>query len=776
MPVPGSLLRLLTVALLAGAISARADELCLTGNARRDQNLPVACQLSPEVARPLLDGSEVDRRSVGLQDTTLRLRFAEPVRITRLRVVVYNDPQRSYNAAGRMQAVTRQGETVGEQSGWVSLDGDAVLTCGQDGDLVWGSRHELTLPGRTPADALDLRLEKRPGAYQMLVREVYVWGLPERLANASATPLAGTVTDNTYSSLRASWSATPPGTAYVRLRYRALGAAAWQSACFAHSPGLILWLKPATTYETTLEAVGGPARAATTPKRVRLPHPLELRTMGDAWGMNFYPGGGGAHQARPEEASNTRAMVGLLREAGVRHVRWWPASPGAAEVFADNGMSLLPSATYTDPEGYARLAATCGVWLTQTSNEPDFSHVFAADYVKRFVQCRAAAKQFSPLMCLAGPAVGGELVGPGADYLRDCYAAGLKNAVDAVDLHPYGKYATPNPPGGIIGGPEGLLSSLQAAREVMRQAGDASRPVIASETGHPTYEGQWFMPPSSYERQAQWVVRTHLLFVAAGLRRVIWYAFQDEGTDRANPEHCFGIVDWHGRPKPAYAAYRTMTRLLSAAHCEGLQAGLSAPVYGVRCRLTGADGKPNYLTALWDSGGRSTIQVKAHGVSGLTSLTGERRSLPKPVNGRLTISVDESVCYVASSQPLTILGHRRLAPPVWPQVQMTLAPTTVTIQPGQPCQWTARLTSEFTVPVTVDLDCPSPWGLGTIHEQVVLPPRTTVTVPLALPTPATAKRHQIHSWDVRCRYQPAGQPEASGDFRRAVFFVVPDQP
>ena len=43
-------------------------------------------------------------------------------------------------------------------------------------------------------------------------------------------------------------------------------------------------------------------------------------------------------------------------------------------------------------------------------------------------------------MLLAGPAVGGELVGPGTDYLAAAYAAGLREAVDVLDLHPYGRF------------------------------------------------------------------------------------------------------------------------------------------------------------------------------------------------------------------------------------------------------------------------------------------------------------------------------------------------
>ena len=780
--------RLLALVLLAMILPtlASADELCLTGNARRNQNLLVAFAVHPESAQPLFDGSEVDGRSVGMQDGTVTLKFAEPVRVTRVAVVVYNDPQRAFNAGGRFRAALKRGEEALEDSAWVPMDGDAVMTCGEDDALILGSRSEATLGGAKAGDTVTVQLEKKPGAYQMLVREVYVWGMPERLTEAATRPgaaLPGIVSVNTYSSLRAEWLSPPGGTAYCRVSWRARGETAWQRECYAASPAIVLWLRPGREYEVVVEAVGAPTPAGMRrPLLVRLPHPLEVRTMGDAFGMNFYPGGGGAHQARPDEAADTKAMVKLLREAGVRHVRWWIPAPGFAEVLADNGMSLVPSATYTDPAGYEKLARTCGVWLTQTTNEPDFANVFAEDYVKQFLAPHAAARKFSPLMCIAGPAIGGEMVGPGSDYLAECYAAGLKDAVDAVDLHPYGKFSTPNPPGSTVGGPEGLLSSLAAARDVMRKVGDGARPVIASESGHPTHEGNWFMPASSYERQAQWIVRTHLLFVASGIRRIIWYAFQDEGTDKTNPEHCFGIVDWYGKPKPAYDAYRTMTGRLSEAKCEGLEPGLKAPVYGVRCflppqppSLGGRGAKGNiYITPIWDSGGTSEVRVaSASGVSGIVSLMGEQLPVPPVVVGAVTLTVDENVRYVYSAKPLVYLAQKRLSPPVEPQIQMTLTPTTVLAQPGQPAAWTAHLTSEFAGPVTVDLDTGQPFGGAGPHTQLTLPPQGRADVPMSVAAPASVKR-QIISWDVRCRYAPADAQWHSGEFRRAIFFEVKD--
>jgi hypothetical protein len=759
---------LLLTLLLAATVGA--DELCLTNNARGQRNLPVAFTVQPDAATVLFDGSHADRLSLGWQNGPITLRFTEAVRVTRATVVVYNDPQRSYNAAGRVRLQGLRAGKVVETGAWAGLDGDAQMLCGTDGALVWGSQADAALPGEAALDSLTLEIEKREGAHQCLLREAVVWGLPERLAAAPATPIRFVAAENTYSSIRVTWDELPAGTAYVRARWRRAGSGTWQTDCFTASPAILRWLPPAARYEVTAAAVGAAAAdlGVVFIRPVTLPHPVVRRTLADFWGMNFYPGGGGLHQPRDDESANTLAMVERLRDAGVRHVRWWLPSPGAAELFAEAGLSLLPTATYADPEGYARLTRETGVWLTATSNEPDYQDVFAAAFVSQFREPTAAARRFSPLMTVTGPGIGGEMVGPGGDYLAELYANGLQDAIDVLDLHPYPKRATPTPPGAILGGPESVLASLAACRERMRLAGDGSRPVIATECGHPTYEGDWHMPPSSYERQAQWLVRTHLLLAAAGLDRVYWYAFQDEGTNRAEPEHGFGIIDWHGVTKPAYAAYRTMTRLLSPARCEGLEPALQAPAYALRCALP-----QGFVTALWDSGGSGELRLGSDsGISALHALGGDALPLPQPTDNGVVLPIDENVRYLFSAKPLHVLGQRRISPPVSAQVQMALTPSTVPTRAGETAGWSVHLSNGFACAVAVTLSTAHPWGGARPQVEIVLAPRGDVDVPMSVEVPATAKSG-ILSWDITCAYVPHDTTWAPGQFRRALYFVTP---
>jgi len=751
---------------------AAADELCLTGNARGSYNLPVPVTIEPARAQALLDGSHLDKRSIGWAESQpIVLSFSQPVRVSRVAIVFYNDRERSYNAAEKMQLTAMRGGQPVAASPEVSLQDDPTLLCGTDGAIVWGAEVSGSLPGHEPCDTLRVQVDKLPKAQQCLLRELYVWGVPERPAAvgdvAGEAPIV-TVEENTYSSIRVSWDAPLPAGGYLRVQYRPAGTSEWSTCCLTASPGLVKWLRPETEYEIVCREVGpegaGPLSA---PQRLRLQHPLEVRLMGDLWGMNFYPGGGGAHQAHGDETANTLRMVELMQQAGVRHVRWFSASLAGAELYADAGMSLFPFACYDDPQRYARLTGELGVWLAATRNEPDFGDVLAEQFVAECVGPRQAAQQFDPLMLLAGPAVGGELVGPGADYLTDCYAAGLKEAVDALDLHPYTKTSTPTPPGGRLGGPEGVLYSLDAARGVMAAAGDAGRPVIVSEAGHPTHEGPWFMPPSSDDQQARYIVRSHLLLAAQDIRRIFWYAFEDEGTDPKNPEHHFGIVDWNGEPKPAYYSYQAMTRLLSDAICRGLVTELKAPAYGVRCELP--DG---WVTALWDSGGNGEVQVSEGArIRRIAGLMGEELPVPGAIGGTVTIPIDESVRYVFSAEPITITGQGRLDPPVQPTLDMRLSPSTVRGRPGELVRWQAHLVSDFDCTVAVTVSCADPWHRAPAEAKVTLPPHGTADTELSLQIPADA-RPALISWDNRCRYEPQDTQWDKGDYRRSQFFLV----
>jgi hypothetical protein len=253
------------------------------------------------------------------------------------------------------------------------------------------------------------------------------------------------------------------------------------------------------------------------------------------------------------------------------------------------------------------------------------------------------------------------------------------------------------------------------------------------------------------------------------VRRLYWYAFQDEGTDPQNPEHHFGIVDWEGRPKAAYGTYRVMTELLGPTVCEGLEAGLQAPVYGARCL-----GAAGYVTALWDSGGRSEVALDAGaGLRTIISLTGQTLPPPARQGKALRLEVDENVRYVISRRPLQYLSQKRVDPPVQPQVAYALSPTTVPVTRGQRCTWKVTLTSGYDCEVRVTLDTANPFGGPQPQATVMLSPHGQAEVEMGLDVPAEAEGG-IRSWDVRCQVEPLDGRWQRQTERRALYFVVPE--
>ncbi|HEX2948425.1 MAG TPA: hypothetical protein VHV83_02465, partial [Armatimonadota bacterium] len=337
-------------------------------------------------------------------------------------------------------------------------------------------------------------------------------------------------------------------------------------------------------------------------------------------------------------------------------------------------------------------------------------------------------------------------------------------ALDAVDVHLYGFNGTaPVPGAGNSEGPENLLTELAHCREIMAKHGDANRPIIATETGCSTCG-----PRITADVQAQWIVRTHLLLAAAGVRRIYWYAFQDEGTNPTNGEHHFGIVDWYGHPKPAYTTYRVMTELLSNAHCDGFEAGVHAPVYAVRCST--ADG---YITAVWDCGGSSELRISSNaGITRMLSLTGDVQPLPTPQNNELTITVDERVCYLISKRPLQISEQHRITPAVAPQITMTLSPTTVYVSPETPSSWSAHVTNAYACPVNITVYPEwQPWGKAVEKRTMLLQPGESTDVTFTVTPPAQLSPKQLFWYGyVRCQYTPTDTRWPEGSFKRTLAY------
>lgn len=271
--------------------------------------------------------------------------------------------------------------------------------------------------------------------------------------------------------------------------------------------------------------------------------------------------------------SKADAIIQLLKDAGIRHVRDGCTAAFPSQAAYDKmrtagikGMLIVdprywgfngnPGGTY-NPTPQQMVSARdfvkargAFVERMETINEFDGSgrptwladlQKFTADMVNLF----NADASTAPI-----PWVGPSLIGgtPNATF-PDC---------DYGNVHPYTDWSNgPTPPT-----VQHLVGEVQSRGKMT-----PGKPVIASESGYPTGTSKRACSPTL---QAKYVLRQYLVsfltFLQTGSCRWNYlYEFADEGTNAADFERVFGIVDFNAQPKPAYTALKNLIALVADA-------------------------------------------------------------------------------------------------------------------------------------------------------------------------------------------------------------------
>jgi hypothetical protein len=85
--------------------------------------------------------------------------------------------------------------------------------------------------------------------------------------------------------------------------------------------------------------------------------------------------------------------------------------------------------------------------------------------------------------------------------------------------------------------------------------------LVSSEWGYSAWGGKW-----TPQRQADYVSRSYLLNLLAGVSISIIYDWRNDGPSPGDKEANFGLLDYGGRPKPAFYALKALV-----ADLEGLR-------------------------------------------------------------------------------------------------------------------------------------------------------------------------------------------------------------
>jgi hypothetical protein len=108
-------------------------------------------------------------------------------------------------------------------------------------------------------------------------------------------------------------------------------------------------------------------------------------------------------------------------------------------------------------------------------------------------------------------------------------------------------------------------------------------------------------------QQAELLARAYLCMLSAGIHtNISWYDFRNDGDDPLYFENEMGMLYRDFRPKPAYWAYATMTRLLEGRHAAGkVDAGDGVFAY----RFVGK----GEVIAVWSPEGDRTVTLPVTG-------------------------------------------------------------------------------------------------------------------------------------------------------------------
>lgn len=171
-----------------------------------------------------------------------------------------------------------------------------------------------------------------------------------------------------------------------------------------------------------------------------------------------------------------------------------------------------------------------------------YPDVYAMDYVKLLKSGYQAVKEGNKK---ANVLFSG-LANTDSQYLDSILCENVGEYFDIMNVHRYNHKKSE---------PEELLAYFQRLHDKLEKY-HINKPVWLTESGCTTLEG-W----NTEKEQAYRLPRIYLISFACGIDKVFWYRSRSRELNLNDPEDFFGL--WHKdySPKPAYYAYRTLTKM-----------------------------------------------------------------------------------------------------------------------------------------------------------------------------------------------------------------------
>lgn len=216
-------------------------------------------------------------------------------------------------------------------------------------------------------------------------------------------------------------------------------------------------------------------------------------------------------------------------------------------------------------------------------------------YAELLTRSYAAIKEIDPQAQVLG------LSTAGIDHKFISRMLELKAPFDVLTIHPYRKFLDD----------AAFIDDLKKVSAQVQRPDAPRRPVWLTEMGwstcspHNTLRQDF--APTTLRAQAQLIARSYLCAIVSGVEpRTFWYDFRNDGVDPIYFEDQMGIVYHDFRPKPAYNAYATLTRVLRGKRLAG---PVSAPQGVLAFEFRTRAGESGSTIAVWSSRPNTTVEL-----------------------------------------------------------------------------------------------------------------------------------------------------------------------
>jgi hypothetical protein len=189
-----------------------------------------------------------------------------------------------------------------------------------------------------------------------------------------------------------------------------------------------------------------------------------------------------------------------------------------------------------------------------------------------------------------------------ADHLID---SGVINQVDGLSIHPYAHCAANNGRS-----PEHWVNWVRDYEQHIRSRAKRAIPIYISEMAWPSHTGN-----CGYSTATQAAYMARIFFFARtipNLKGMWWYDLVNDGPDRTDQEHNFGLLNENLSPKPAYNVMKAIAPIVRDFNYDPANSVQADDVYMLNFRKG-----DEHVVAVWAAGRQQEKQLtSAHPQAG----------------------------------------------------------------------------------------------------------------------------------------------------------------